>query len=197
MSRIRDSGHCYIRCWLDPRQASLSAGIRRRSLDRREYSPTAPAFSTVARGAVGARPSETVARPSPQSPPVNPEMFGNDLTCPRIPHADIQPCNCAATATSCRAAEIGPAVCPICHGPRTERGRAEARPTCGSEWPQTEHRIEARNTGRTTQQAAIFRPNSFPSRPRGPSWTSRRSTRSGQSRPRRRFPPSMRAFASL
>jgi hypothetical protein len=49
---------------------------------------------------------------------------------------------------------------------------------------------------RVTQQAAIFRPNSFPSRPRGPSWTSRRSTRSGQSRPRRRFPPSTHAFAS-
>src|SRR5262249_21886745 len=49
---------------------------------------------------------------------------------------------------------------------------------------------------RVTQQAAIFRPNSFPSRPRGPSWTSRRTTRSGQSRPRRRFLPSMRAFAS-
>src|SRR6516165_11156515 len=51
-------------------------------------------------------------------------------------------------------------------------------------------------SGEFTQQAAIFRPNSFPSRPRGPSWTSRRSTRSGQSRPQRRFPPSMRAFAS-
>src|SRR5262245_32757089 len=49
---------------------------------------------------------------------------------------------------------------------------------------------------RVTQQAAIFRPNSFPSHPRGPSWTSRRTTRSGQSRPRRRFLPSMRAFAS-
>ena len=49
---------------------------------------------------------------------------------------------------------------------------------------------------RVTQQAAISRPNSFPSRPRGPSWTSRRPTRSGQSRPPRRFPPSMRAFAS-
>src|SRR6516165_10007219 len=51
-------------------------------------------------------------------------------------------------------------------------------------------------SGEFTQQAAIFRPNSFPSGPRGPSWTSRRTTRSGQSRPRRRFPPSMRAFAS-
>src|SRR5262249_43374703 len=50
---------------------------------------------------------------------------------------------------------------------------------------------------RVTRQAAISRPNSFPSRPRGPSWTSRRPPRSGQSRPRRRFPPSMRAFASL
>jgi hypothetical protein len=40
-----------------------------------------------------------------------------------------------------------------------------------------------------------LRPNSFPSRPRGPIWTSRRPTRSGQSRLRRRFPPSMRAFA--
>jgi hypothetical protein len=49
---------------------------------------------------------------------------------------------------------------------------------------------------RVIQQAAISRPNSFPSRPRGPSWTSRRPTRSAQSRPRRRFPPSMRAFAS-
>ena len=49
---------------------------------------------------------------------------------------------------------------------------------------------------RVTQQAAISRPNSFPSRPRGPSWTSRRTTRSGQSRPRRRFPLPMRAFAS-
>jgi hypothetical protein len=47
---------------------------------------------------------------------------------------------------------------------------------------------------RVTQQAAISRPN--PNRPRGPSWTSRRPTRSGQSRPRRRFPPAMRAFAS-
>jgi hypothetical protein len=49
---------------------------------------------------------------------------------------------------------------------------------------------------RVTQQTAISRPNSFPSRPRGPSWTSRRPTRSGQSRPRWRFPSSMRAFAS-
>ena len=49
---------------------------------------------------------------------------------------------------------------------------------------------------RVTPQAAISRPNSFPSRPRAPSWTSRRTTRSGQSRPRRRFPLSMRAFAS-
>ena len=49
---------------------------------------------------------------------------------------------------------------------------------------------------RVTQQAAISRPNSFPSHPRGPSWTWRRTTRSGQSRPRLRFPLSMRAFAS-
>jgi hypothetical protein len=48
---------------------------------------------------------------------------------------------------------------------------------------------------RVSQQAAITRPK--PSRPpRGPSWTSRRPTTSGQSRPRRRFPPSQRAFAS-
>jgi len=76
----------------------------------------------------GARPSETVARPSPHSPPVNPEMFGNDLRCsPNTAHANIQPCNCAATATSCGVAEIAPAVCPICHGRRTERGRADIR----------------------------------------------------------------------
>src|SRR6516225_9156908 len=39
----------------------------------------------------------------------------------------IQPCNCAATATSCGAAGISPAVCPICHGRRTERGGADIR----------------------------------------------------------------------
>src|SRR5262249_12753297 len=49
---------------------------------------------------------------------------------------------------------------------------------------------------RVTQQAVLSRPNSVASRPRGPSWTLRRPTRSGQSRPRWRFPPSMRAFAS-
>src|SRR5262245_33968499 len=74
---------------------------------------------------------------------------------PQIPHANIQPCDCAATATSCGAAEIAPAVCPICHGPRTERGCADSRrdvnietAACGPERPQTEHRIWARNTTR-------------------------------------------------
>src|SRR5262249_11976889 len=63
--------------------------------------------------------------PFPAVAPVNPEM--SDLTCSELPLANIQPCNCAATATSCGAAEIAPAVCPICHGRRTERGRADIR----------------------------------------------------------------------
>src|SRR6516164_2125499 len=46
---------------------------------------------------------------------------------PNYPLPTSQPCNCAATATSCGAAEIAPAVCPICHGRRTERGRADIR----------------------------------------------------------------------
>lgn len=45
-------------------------------------------------------------------------------------------------------------------------------------------------------QAAISPPTSFQSRQRGPTWTSRRPTRSGQSRPRRQF-RSMRAIAFL
>jgi hypothetical protein len=49
---------------------------------------------------------------------------------------------------------------------------------------------------RVTQQAAMSRPSSFPNRPPGPTWTSQQPTRSGQSRPQRPFPPSMRAFAS-
>jgi hypothetical protein len=47
---------------------------------------------------------------------------------------------------------------------------------------------------RVTQQAAMSRPTSFPNRPPGPTWTSQRPTRSGQSRPPRY--PSIRAFAS-
>src|SRR5262249_1701586 len=55
-------------------------------------------------------------------------MFGNDLTCsPNTAIANIQPCNCAATATSSGAAEIVLAVCPICHGPRAQRGRPDIR----------------------------------------------------------------------
>jgi hypothetical protein len=42
----------------------------------------------------------------------------------------------------------------------------------------------------------MSRPSSFPNRPPGPTWTSQQPTRSGQSRPQRPFPPSMRAFAS-
>ena len=52
-----------------------------------------------------------------------------------------------------------------------------------------------RNTRACHPQAAISPPTSFQSRQRGPTWTSRRPTRSGQSRPRRRF-RSMRAIAS-
>src|SRR6516165_8451517 len=78
---------------------------------------------------------------------------------PKYPLPTIQPCNCAATETSCGAAEIAPAVCPICHGRRTERGRADIRRDVNiSEWPQTEHRIEARNTTRAEPS---------PSRPTG------------------------------
>jgi len=133
---MRDTGHCRIRCGLDARQARLSSGIRKKEFGSKAILATAPAFSTVARGAVGARPSETVARPSPHSPPVNPKMFGNGSDpLPRIPHANIQSCNCVATATSCGAAGIVPAAC---------------------QWPQTRHRIEARNT--TRAEPSPYRP---------------------------------------
>src|SRR6266446_2407122 len=49
-----------------------------------------------------------------------------------------QPCNCAATATTCGAAEISPAVCPICHGRRTERGGRRHPARCEHRYgPQT------------------------------------------------------------
>jgi hypothetical protein len=65
--------------------------------------------------------------PFPAFAPVNPEMFGNDLTSSPNTPCQHPTCNCAATATTCGAVEIAPAVCPICHGPRTERGRADSR----------------------------------------------------------------------
>jgi hypothetical protein len=64
------------------------------------------AASAARRGAVGPR---LDGAPFPAVAPVNPEVFGSDLTCSRNTHAN-QPRICAATATSCGAAEIASAV---------------------------------------------------------------------------------------
>src|SRR5215470_3314526 len=79
------------------------------------------AFADAPEQQDAARSGRDQGDPFPAVAPVNPEML------PEILLANIQPCNCAATATSCGTAEIAPAVCPICHGPRTERGCADSR----------------------------------------------------------------------
>src|SRR6516164_3540895 len=78
-------------------------------------------------------------------------MFGNDLT---GSHANIQPCNCAATATSCGAAEIAPAVWPICHGARGTRSRRQPARCEHRDDPRADPNGPKRNTGlRNTTKA--------------------------------------------
>src|SRR6516164_8762963 len=86
-------------------------------------------------------------------------MFGNDLT---GSHANIQPCNCAATATSCGAAEIAPAVWPICHGARGTRSRRQPARCEHRDDPRADPNGPKRNTGlRNTTKAepSPYRPS--------------------------------------
>jgi hypothetical protein len=77
---------------------------------------------------VGARPKQDGRAPFPAfRPPSIQKCSEMVLTCSPNTPANIQACNCAATATSCGAAKIVPAVCPICHGD----ARGEIAPTSG------------------------------------------------------------------
>src|SRR6516162_7812010 len=80
---------------------------------------------------------------------------------PQIPHANIQPCNCAATATSCGAAEIAPAVWPICHGARGTRSRRQPARCEHRDDPRAYPNGPKRNTGlgnTTKAEPSPYRP---------------------------------------